>query len=264
MKPIFYRYFGCLVALFYSFPTNLHATSFLDNPSQLREDSEPTFLTQHAPQRVQLGLGVQELAGTYIKAGYRLGLHDWLDPIQSYPKHTSIEFLQIQLRLFNSGAFWLDDVVLVRVRRLPPQSSESDELSWTAEAGFDTHHGTACNQCTLTFIRGSLGLTEDLGDNSPVEGFILMEGELGFSPAFTDSSFLPMLGLQTGLRFYFSTKASAIARAFFRVGPLAPHVVASGISLQAQLELATHHALQLGLSALNDGMDAGLSYSAYF
>ncbi|HEY1550079.1 MAG TPA: DUF4105 domain-containing protein [Kofleriaceae bacterium] len=116
----------------------------VDHPPPVPNDREPQL--GHGSRRIGLGIGGDLTGQKFAVASLRLALHDLADPPNGYPELNEIEFLPARLRYdatFEHVA--LDQLDLVHVISLTPQSAFDRHVSWEFRLGSERIDDSGCN-----------------------------------------------------------------------------------------------------------------------
>jgi hypothetical protein len=210
-------------------------------------------------------MGYQEGTGSFLSAGYRFALHDFLDPEVDYPKDTDLQLLDLKVRLpLQKPQFWLDDLTLIRVGSLPPMESLSSERSWELELGARTDRDGLCDHCVAGHLRGGLGGTWKPAPTFPIEGFLLADFDLSYGPGYTGFPVKPGFGPHAGIRFHCSQTLLALAQAsyFYTISAANPDIYQYG--LEARWSPVLDFALNARVQRYLDGWEGAGGLLYYF
>lgn len=154
----------------------------------------------HGSSRTQLTYIYDDAFGSYVGLGYRLALHDLLDPQISYPDYAEIEFLDIQAGAFvDSNKFWLRDLSLVKIRSLSPLLALDKPFSWQLRVGANHMNDETCHGCLAGVFDFAAGWTFELQESKKIRSFFLLATELGVSPEFSKTASRFGVGPMAGL-----------------------------------------------------------------
>lgn len=156
----------------------------------------------HGEMRVGADGGAHQTLGAGFGLNFRYGLHDLLDRAEAFPDYTQFEIGNLRLETHPSqGKVYLDELILFRMMRLRPLSSQWEELSWKVEIGGRTVRDTTCTRCGAGNLLGALGAAVQPVEGFPMTLWFLAEAELLGSPAFSGFFVKPSIGPRFGARF---------------------------------------------------------------
>lgn len=161
----------------------------LERRAEILKPSAPLTLQPPVDERPELGHGSRRLGfGVAVAdrqlAGnleFRLALHDLADATPGYPELNAIEFMRVRLQLWSSRRIELDDLSLVRVTALTPQSRFDHKISWEFDVGATTVSDGACAHCLLTHVSGGAGAAFAFFDHA-LTIYALGHGTFGYAP----------------------------------------------------------------------------------
>jgi hypothetical protein len=138
----------------------------------------------HGSMRVVLGSGATSQYGrAFGTIGYRLALHDLVDPPDGEPELSQLQFLDTRLRYdLGRRLLTLDSLTFAEALALNPLSRFDKAFSWRIRAFGVRLHDQGCPDCFAHGLEGALGgalATED----EHVAVFVLADAYVAFSGA---------------------------------------------------------------------------------
>lgn len=102
----------------------------------------------HGSARVSAAFGGSTARGPLLSLGYRLSLHDLVDPPTGYPELSQIEFFPTELRFYpRDQAVELERIDFVELVSLHSISTFDQSLSWRVRAGARRLRDGGCDGC---------------------------------------------------------------------------------------------------------------------
>lgn len=149
-------------------------------PPAARSDKRPD--RSHDSMRVSLGTGITSQYGTpFASLGWRLALHDLLDPPRGNPELTQLTVFDVQLRFdyprkeVEVARFMFLDLV-----QLNPLGRFEKRLSWRVRAFGERIHDRGCLDCFHHGMGGAVGATIATRDER-LALFAMADARFGFS-----------------------------------------------------------------------------------
>ena len=136
---------------------------------------------QHGAMRAMLGAGeTTQYGDAFASLGYRLALHDLLDPPDGFPELTQLQFLDTRIRYDpRRRVLTVDRLTFAEVLALNPLSDRETALSWRAGAFGVRVHDAGCPDCFVHGLEGAVGGTVAT-DDEHLAVFLMAEAFFGF------------------------------------------------------------------------------------
>lgn len=160
----------------------------------------------HGTMRLLFGAGsVSETSETFATIGYRLALHDLVDPPDGQPELAQVQFLDTRLRYgVTSHELTLNHVTFAELIALHPLSDWERRPSWRARAYGGRMRDARCasEDCFAHGMNASFGaslasLDEDVAAFFMADAFVLFSGEFdGVGGSFVSTGIGPHAGLR--------------------------------------------------------------------
>ncbi|HMJ13016.1 MAG TPA: DUF4105 domain-containing protein, partial [Polyangiaceae bacterium] len=160
----------------------------------------------HGTMRFLFGAGaVSETEETFGTIGYRLALHDLLDPPAGQPELAQVQFMDTRVRYsLTSRTLTLNHLTFAELIALHPLSSWERRPSWRARAyGSRFRDGRCANEnCFGHGVNGSFGATvatleEDITAFVMADAFVLFSGGFaGVAGSFVSTGIGPHAGVR--------------------------------------------------------------------
>jgi hypothetical protein len=115
----------------------------------------------HKGHRMALGVG-QDNDGGFLSLGYRQAYHDLMDPIAGFDKGMKVEFLNAEIRRYDTGEIRLGKIDLINLSSLTPIDDYSKALSWKASLGREYRGFDFIRP--VNFLEGGWGVTLKFGE----------------------------------------------------------------------------------------------------
>ena len=149
------------------------------SPSSVPSDKAPDL--QHGTMRVMVGAGeTSQYGNAFASLGYRLALHDLLDPPDGFPELSQLQFLDTRLRYDPlRRVLTVDRLTFAEVLALNPLSRFETPLSWRASAYGVRVHDAGCPDCFVHGLDGAVGGTLAT-DDEHLALFVMAEAFFGF------------------------------------------------------------------------------------
>jgi hypothetical protein len=169
---------------------------------------------QHGSMRALLGSGItSQYTDAFATLGYRLALHDLVDPPDGEPELSQLQFLDTQVRFdVTRRRMTLDRLVFAEVVALNPLSGFERSLSWRARAFGMRLHDRGCPDCFAHGVDGALGATLATSDERTAL-FVMADAYVAFSGSLNGigGSFVRVgLGPFAGARFRLGEETVAL------------------------------------------------------
>ncbi|MBY0369377.1 hypothetical protein K2X33_01740 [bacterium] len=184
--------------------------------------SMPAFALELGPeQHGTMRFGASTLYHQNLQLGmalnYRFGLHDLLDRQVEYPQYTTFDLLGIEAQYFpDSNRVLVEDFTIVKIVRLPPMTQTWNQLSWSVSAGGKTVREGLCAYCGAGEVSGGIGLSVQPVEAVPVDLWLLAEGNVLGSPAFSGFFLKPSVGPRGGIRFRLGPELNGMVSGVYR------------------------------------------------
>lgn len=240
-------------------------------PSKAQVNREPTAdrwpHSGHGIHRIRLGGGTANRGGAFQSLGFRVALHDLVDPEPGYPTLSQIEFFALNLRFrHGSGDLLLHDAALFRVISLSALDQFNPKFSWHIEIGAKTVEDTGCDECIGPQIRGGFGGAVATQDRTLV-AFAFADLLMLYAPGLDGIGGIPLrsgIGPSGGLRIRWRPTFVTVAQArWIWLFAQHPHT-----SWEAQMSTrwgwSKHNAIGLQTRLGPAGAEAELSLMTYF
>jgi hypothetical protein len=136
----------------------------------------------HGSMRVLLGTGMTSQYGTgFATFGYRLALHDLVDPPDGEPELLQLQFLDARMRFdYGRQKLTLDTLTFTELVTLNPLRSFEHKLSWRVRAFGTRLHDRAAPDAFAHGLDGAVGAA--LGSETDhVVVFLMADAYVGFS-----------------------------------------------------------------------------------
>lgn len=145
-----------------------------------RSDKRPD--RSHDSMRVTLGSGITSQYGTPFAAiGWRLALHDLLDPPRGQPELTALTVLDVQLRFdVPQKQVEVARFMFIDLLQLNPLGRFEKRLSWRVRAFGERLHDRGCVDCFHHGMGGAVGVTVGTRDER-LALFAMGDARFGFS-----------------------------------------------------------------------------------
>jgi hypothetical protein len=185
-------------------------------PRPLLPPSEKRPERGHGTMRFRLAMGASTLRPEgFTSLGYRLALHDLLDPVDGHPDLAQVQFLDTRLRYSpRRQRLTLDKLTFAELIALHPLSRWERRLSWRARAHGQRLRDDGCEsrECFAHGLNASLGAT--LGTAGPgVAVFAMADAYALFSAELDGLGGGPVrmgVGPHAGVRLQFSRSTIAL------------------------------------------------------
>jgi hypothetical protein len=157
--------------------------------------------------RAVLGCGAtSQYQGPFATVGYRLALHDLVDPPDGEPELSELQFLDARLRYDSPRRLWtVDRLTFAEALALKPLSRFEHEPSWRALAFGIRLHDRGCPDCFAHGLDGAVGGAVATDDGHVAlfvmaEAYVAVSGELdGIGGSFARVGLGPYAGIRIRL-----------------------------------------------------------------
>lgn len=140
----------------------------------------------HGTLRMELGAASVDGHASAL-LGYRGTYHDLLDPSPGYLANSQLEFVNLQLRIGESGdAVRLDRLTLLSIDSLEPRDTFFRNTSWALRTGFDSAFRDDGSRDVYYTVRGGAGYSYAPGEPERALFFGLVDATADVGGAFRD------------------------------------------------------------------------------
>jgi Domain of unknown function (DUF4105) len=152
--------------------------------TELRTPWDKAPSLQHGTMRILLGTGATSQYGeAFVTVGYRLALHDLVDPPAGEPELSQLEFLDTRLRYDVVKGLTLDTLTFADALALNPISRFETALSWRARAFGVRLHDRGCPDGFAHGVDGAVGAAVATPDKHlaaflMAEAYVALSGQL--------------------------------------------------------------------------------------
>jgi hypothetical protein len=163
----------------------------------------------HGTMRVLFGAGTTpDTSDTFATLGYRLALHDLLDPPNGHPELAQVQFLDTRIRYsVPSRTLTLNHLTFAELIAIHPLASHTRRPSWRTRAYGSrvTDRRCADGSCFAHGLNGSFGASlgtpgEELAFFLMADGFVLFSGDFdGIGGSFVSAGIGPYAGVRLRL-----------------------------------------------------------------
>ncbi len=171
----------------------------------------------HRSKRLELSGGTQSQRvssaepSPFVRIGFRLALHDLLDPSPGYPSNAQVEFVHLQAQQdLTTGRLSLQDSDFFRVMSLNPIDPFKRSLSWRARAGVVRIRDDDCNDCQAGNLDMGLGIATHLLGMRPLIAFAFADLQLETSQALRNGSLRVGVGPDLGILVRWGSRVSQL------------------------------------------------------
>jgi hypothetical protein len=235
-------------------------------PAALAVPADKAPHESHGSMRVSFGAGATtQPGGPFGSVGFRLALHDLLDPPDGEPELAELQFLDVRIRYdLERRSTTLDSLTFAEVLALNPLTRAAKPVSWRARAFGVRLHDRGCPDCFAHGLDGGLGATLATADER-VAVFLLGDAYVAFSPALDGigGSFVRAgVGPWGGVRIRLPLRTVALVTGSFSYLPV--ERAGSTYDLRAGLRSSLGEDAALGVEAAAQPYARELQLSTYF
>jgi hypothetical protein len=205
----------------------------LTSRSQLPPSKDPKFeapepksevpQSGHGSSRANFGVLASRLGERSYLLGQKFALHDFLDRQQGYPRDSTIDFMEFQLRALTQansiedaqGSVRLDSAYLFAVKSFAPYEELIPNSSWKVRIGVERTWDESCAECLAVVTGSGVGITWDALEQHKLFATLLFSGDISGSQEFTRNYFKIRLGPELNLRWIFSPELIAQVNATY-------------------------------------------------
>ncbi|MBC7384780.1 MAG: DUF4105 domain-containing protein, partial [Cryobacterium sp.] len=168
---------------------------------------------EHGMRRLSLGFASEAGKGGAEVIGYKLSMHELLDPGIGYPRNMQVDFGQIRLRYRNRSdtfrhALEVDEINILKMTALTPVNRYFSTKSVRAEIGWKKTIDSDCRnpeqRCLPFNAEYSPGLTLDPTGHEDVSLFAFLGPRLTFTPNYQGVKFRLAAGPRVGALVHFT------------------------------------------------------------